>query len=75
MFNDSGYYMGGMRGAWWLFWIALIGVVFFYGWVRPSEQRQRLGEKPIETLRQRFARGEITPEQYEEHKAVLDRDT
>ncbi len=75
MFNDGGYYMGGMHGIWWLFWIALIGVVVFYGWGRPNEQRRRLGETPLDTLQRRLASGEITPEQYEEHKAVLDRET
>ena len=34
MFYDGGYYMGGMHGLWWLFWVVLIGVIVFYGWGR-----------------------------------------
>ncbi len=75
MFYDGGYYMGGMHGLWWLFWLALIGVLVFYGWGRPSEQRRRPRETPHEALRRRLANGEITPEQYEEREALLGRDT
>ena len=31
MFYDGGYFMGGMHGLWWVFWLALIGVLTFYG--------------------------------------------
>lgn len=76
MFND-GYYMGGMHGGWWLFWLlALLAVGATVLLVR-----QRTGgstgvsrESPHEVLRHRLASGGITPAQYEEHKALLDRD-
>ncbi len=73
MFDDGGYFMGGMHWFWWIFWVALIGVIVFYGWGRPSEQRRRPRETPHEVLRRRLASGEITPDQYEERKALLDR--
>lgn len=76
MFYDSGgYFMGGMHWFWWIFWIALICVIVFYGWGRPDEQRRRSRETPHEVLRRRLASGEITPDQYEQRKALLDRDT
>ncbi|MEO7151196.1 MAG: SHOCT domain-containing protein [Burkholderiaceae bacterium] len=74
MFYDGGYSMGGMHGLWWFFWVALIGVLVFYGWGSPSAKRQRPRESPIDVLRRRLASGEITPEQYEQRKALLDRD-
>jgi putative membrane protein len=78
MYYEGGYFMGGMHWLWWLFWVGLIGVILFYGWGRPSEQRRRSHETPRETphevLHRRLASGEITPEQYEERKALLDRD-
>ena len=74
MFYDNGFFMGGMHGFWWIFWIALISVLVFYGWGRPSEQRRRPRETPLEVLQRRLASGEISPEQYEERKALLDRD-
>ena len=66
--------MGGMHGLWWLFWLVLIGVLVFYTWGRPGEQRRRPRETPHEALHRRLANGEINPEQYEERKALLDRD-
>ena len=74
MFYDGGYYMGGMHGLWWFFWLALIGVLVFYGWGSPSVTRQRTRETPLDLLKRRLASGEIAPEQYEQRKALLDRD-
>ncbi len=74
MFYDGGFFMGGMHFLWWIFWIAVIGVIVFYGWSGSSEQRRRPRETPHEVLRRRLASGEITPDQYEERKALLDRD-
>lgn len=74
MFYDGGFFMGGMHFLWWIFWLALIGLIVFYGWGRPGEPRRRPRETPHEVLRRRLASGEITPDQYEERKALLDRD-
>lgn len=73
MFYNGGYYMGGMHGLWWIFWVALIGFVVFYGWGRPGERR-RQRETPLDVLQRRLASGDITPEAYEARKALLDRD-
>lgn len=74
MFHD-GSYMVGMHGFWWLFWLLMIGVLLFYGWGRPGRHGERLRETPHEVLHRRLASGEITPQQYEERKALIDRDT
>ena len=77
MFYDGGY-MGGMHGAWWIFWLLVIGAALFYVWQRPGRRggarEDKLPEKPHEVLRGRLASGAITAQQYEEHKALLDRD-
>ena len=73
-FYDGAYSMAGMHGLWWFFWMALIGVLVFYGWGSPSTRRQRPRETPLDVLKRRLASGEITPEQYEQRKALLDRD-
>jgi putative membrane protein len=75
MFHDGGFYMGGMHGLWWIFWVLLIGVLIFYAWGRPGEQRRRPPETPQQVLRRRLANGEITPDEYEKRKVLLDRDT
>lgn len=63
-----------------LIWLILIvGVVaYLLGW-RPEnlnlgEPRQRRSEKaPVEILKERYARGEITKEEYERMRADLER--
>ena len=74
MFYDGAYSMAGMHGLWWFFWLALIGALVFYGWGSPSEKRRHLRETPLDVLKRRLASGEIAPEQYEQRKALLDRD-
>lgn len=74
MYFNDGYFMGGMHGLWWIFWIALIGVIAFYGWGRPGRRRRGSHDTPRDLLQRRLASGEITAEQYEERKAILDRD-
>ena len=77
MFYDGGY-MGGMHGGWWIFWLLVIGAAVFYALQRPARRDdgpgEQLQEKPHEVLRRRLASGAITPQQYEEHKTLLDRD-
>ena len=75
MFYDGIYYMGGMHGFWRIFWVLLIGVLVFYGWGRPNSPRRGAREKPHEMLQRRLASGEIAPDEYENRKALLDRDT
>ena len=73
MFENSGY-MVGMHGFWWMFWLLLVGGLMFFGWGSPGVRGRPLRESPHEVLRRRLAKGELTPAQYEEHKALLDRD-
>ena len=77
MFYDGGY-MGGMHGAWWIFWLLVIGGALAYVWQRAGERGdapgEKLPDKPHEVLRGRLASGEITAQQYEELKTLLDRD-
>lgn len=72
MFFDGGFGMGGMHGAWWIFWILLVGALVFFAWGQPGRRRRR--ETPREVLQRRLANGEITPDDYEQRKALLDRD-
>ena len=76
MFNGYGYMMG-MHGGWWIL-LLVIGAALFYVWQRPDPGGKETDDTPRETphelLRMRLASGAITPQQYEEHKALLDRD-
>lgn len=74
MFHD-GAYMIGMHWFWWLFWIALVALIFFSPWGTPIRRGKPQRETPHEVLRRRLASGEITAQEYEQRKALLDRDT
>lgn len=75
MVYDGGYFMGGMHWIWWLFWLALIGAIVFYGWGRPGDRRGGPRESPHEVLKRRLANGDISAQEYKQCKALLDRDT
>jgi len=58
----------GMHIFWWLFWIAVV-VVLFLPITPVSRGRRR--ETPLEVLQRRYAAGEISTEEYEERKTKL----
>lgn len=75
MFHGNGYYMGGMHGFWWLFWVLLIGMLLFFILRRSNKEGELLRETPHDILQRRLSSGEITPEEYETRKVLLDRDS
>jgi putative membrane protein len=76
MMYDGGFLFG-MHPFWWIFWLIVIAVVVA-ALLRTSGSAQALRETPRETshevLRRRYAAGEVTTQEYEERKALLDRD-
>ncbi len=75
MYFDHGYYMGGMHAFWWIFWLILVVAMVYTGWSPQQRADRHERESPRELLQRRLARGDITPEAYEQAKALLDRDT
>jgi putative membrane protein len=72
----GGGYMIGMHLWWWLVWVIVIVAIVMLllrggGGLRADRSR----ETPHETLRRRLANGELTPQEYEARKALLDRDS
>jgi len=60
-----------------LFWILIVlGIIFviwfFVGLARRAEAPPASPETPLEVLQKRYARGEITREQYQEMKRELE---
>jgi len=74
MFYNGGY-MIGMHWFWWLFWVAVVAVIVFTARGAPVRRDKPPRETPHDVLRRRLAAGEITTEEYEQRKALLDRDT
>lgn len=73
MWHDMGF--GGMMWYGWLFWIIIIGAVV-YLIVRLTTQSGRSsegqqGETALDILKKRYARGEISKEEFEQMKKDL----
>ena len=62
----------GMHFFWWLFWLIL--VLWLFSTRRKNLGQQTKEDSPLEILKKRFAKGEITKEEYEEIKNTLDKD-
>lgn len=74
---DGGGYMMGMHGLGWLVLLVLLVLlagIFLSGRGRYSDREDDRRETPHDMLRKRLASGEITVAEYEERKALLDRD-
>lgn len=57
----------GMHVFWWIFWVFLVGALVFWAWPSSIERR----DLAIERLRQTYASGEITEEEFRHRMAVL----
>lgn len=61
---------GGMHLIWWIVWFILLIWIF----IVPNDlpYKKTLSESPLDILKNRFAKGEITKEEYEESKKTLE---
>lgn len=68
---------GAMHGAGWifmiLFWtLIVLGIVALGKWLfSTGSAAEQHGHEPLDTLKQRYARGEFSRDQYEEIRRVL----
>ncbi len=60
----------------WIWVLIFCGLCYWgWGWFRPRRYRRySYRQDPLEIARERLARGEITPEEYEEIKRTLDKE-
>ena len=68
----DGHHYWGMHFFWWFFWIILI--LWAYKTSRKNSSQPTKEDGSLEILRKRFAKGEITKEEYEEMKKTLSKD-
>lgn len=68
MHHFNGHW-GGMHLIWWIIWIALLVWIFIVP--RDIPYRKNKTEDPLQILKKRFAKGEITKEEYDESKRIL----
>ena len=64
----------GMHLLWWFFWIVIW--VSFFSFLTPVSRRRmkEYREPPRDTLLRRFSRGEISEQDYERAKVIIERD-
>lgn len=65
-----GNYFWGMNFVWWFMWILLLVWIFATPFGIPGQRHRP--SSPLDVLRMRLAAGQITPEQYQEHKQLLE---
>lgn len=67
----NGHHFWGMHLLWWLFWVIMIIWIFVTPYDIPGQRTRN--ETPLGILKKRFAKGEITKEEFEEKKKFLDK--
>ncbi len=73
MLHDTGGLFFGMHFIWWFLWIAFLATAFTTGAPVPRSLLKK-GERALDILRRRYAAGQMTTDEYERRKAVLERD-
>jgi putative membrane protein len=70
MFYNNYYW--GMHMGWWFVWIILLFWIFALPYNIPGQRNKK--DSPLDILQKRFALGEITTEEYQEKKKILETD-
>lgn len=70
MYYDS-YSFWGMHIAWWIIWMVFLFWIFATPYDIPGQRTKK--ESPLDILKKRFASGEITQEEYLDHKSILNK--
>jgi putative membrane protein len=65
-------YYGGMHFIWWIIWFFFLVWIFFIPTDIPYQKTNK--ESPLDLLKNRFARGEISKEEFEKSKNILKSD-
>jgi len=63
---------GGMNFIWWFVWMILMFWIFATPYNVPGQRVKK--DAPLDLLKKRFASGQITKEEYLEHKKILEID-
>jgi putative membrane protein len=63
---------GGMNFIWWLVWLILIFWIFATPYNIPGQRMKK--NSPLDILQKRFASGQITNDEYQERKKILEND-
>lgn len=70
MMYNSSYW--GMGIIWWFVWIVLLFWIFALPYNIPGQRYKK--DSPLDILQKRFASGQLTIEEYQEKKKILESD-
>ena len=70
MIYNNGFW--GMNMIWWFLWVIMIIWIFAIPYDIPGQRKRK--DSPLDLLQKRFASGQITKEEYQEHKQILEND-
>lgn len=70
MHTYDGYHFVGMHLFWWFIWVMFILWIFATPYHVPFQQKKK--DSPFDILKTRFANGQITNEEYNEKKKILE---
>ncbi len=68
MHHYNNYFVG-MHFFWWIIWIIIIIWIFVTPWDIPGQRRRK--DTPMDILKKKLANGEISIEEFEEKKKIL----
>lgn len=68
----DGYHFWGMHLIWWFVWVIFLFWVFALPYNIPGQRMKK--DSPLDILKNRFANGHITNEEYQEKKKILEND-
>lgn len=66
----EGYQFFGMHLFWWIIWMVLIFWIFVTPYAIPGQRRKK--DTAVDILNKRFAGGQITRDEYEETKKIIE---
>jgi putative membrane protein len=66
----NGHHFWGMHMLWWAFWVIMLIWIFVTPYDIPGQRTKN--DSPLDILKKRFARGEITKEEFDEKKKFLE---
>ncbi len=67
----DGYQFWGMHIIWWFIWFGLLFWMYALPYDVPFQRKKK--DSPLDTLRKRFAAGEITKVEFEESRTILEK--
>jgi putative membrane protein len=66
----EGYHFWGMHLIWWFIWCIFLFWIFALPYDIPGQRAKK--NTPLDILKKRYASGEITKEEYQEKKKIIE---